>query len=431
MAVMTKQNFEAGYVRRVVDAELDTLFPELPAILLDGPKGVGKTATALQRAATVWRLDSAPQRAIALADSQVVVGAEPPVLLDEWQRVPDVWDAVKRAVDAKPSGGQFLLTGSAPTTGTHSGAGRITSVRMRPLTLPERGVSRPTVSMAALLSGEGPPLSGSSGLGLADYTDLILGSGFPGLQALSGRALRAQLDGYLERIVDTDLEEAGLRIRRPATVRAWLRAYAAATSSTASWEAIRRAATAGVQNKPAKSTAIPYIEALSRLRVLDEIEPWLPGNSHFGRLSQAPKHHLCDPALAARLLGVSRADLLTGKEPAVAVPRDGTLLGALFESLAALSVRVFAQGQEATVAHLRTSTGSHEVDLIAERADGHVLALEVKLSANVSYEDVKHLLWLREVIGARLLDMVVLTTGQYAYRRPDGVAVVPLALLGP
>ena len=165
MAVMTKQNFEAGYVRRVVDAELDTLFPELPAILLDGPKGVGKTATALRRAATVWRLDSAPQRAIALADSQVVVGAEPPVLLDEWQRVPDVWDAVKRAVDAKPSGGQFLLTGSAPTTGTHSGAGRITSVRMRPLTLPERGVSRPTVSMAACSAGKGPRSAGRAGWG--------------------------------------------------------------------------------------------------------------------------------------------------------------------------------------------------------------------------------------------------------------------------
>jgi uncharacterized protein len=431
MAGMPKRSFVSGYVHRVVDNEIDALFPQLPALLLDGPKAIGKTATALQRAATVWRLDSAGQRAIAEADPGLVVAGDRPVLIDEWQRVPDVWDAVKRFVDESPAAGQYLLTGPAPTVGTHSGPGRIKAVRMRPLTLPERGVTEPTVSMGALLIGDAAEIAGPSSLRLTDYTDLILDSGFPGMQHLSGRALRAQLDGYIDRIVDTDLKEAGLKIRRPATVRAWLRAYAAATSTTASWEAIRNAATAGAQGTPARSTSIPYVQALTRLRILDEIDAWLPGSSHFGRLSQTSKHHLSDPALAARLLGASRGDLLAGKGGAAQVPADGTFLGALLESLAAMSVRVFAQAEDANVAHLHTRDGRHDVDLIVERDDGRVLAFEVKLSGNVNDEDVKHLLWLRDIIGDRLLNMIILTTGERAYRRPDGVAVVPLGLLGP
>lgn len=229
-----KADFSAGYVRRVVDTELDDLIDELPALWLDGPKAVGKTATASQRAATIRRLDRPAVRQIAESDAALALAGQPPVLLDEWQRLPAVWDAVKAAVDADTSPGQFLLTGSA-ASGTHSGAGRIKAVRMRPLTLPERGVASPTVSVQDLLSGERIAVDGESDLNLADYVDLILGSGFPAFQRLTGRSLRAQLDGYLDRIVDVDLEESGLRVRRPATVRAWLRAFAAATATSASW----------------------------------------------------------------------------------------------------------------------------------------------------------------------------------------------------
>ena len=427
---MTNADFVNGYVRRVVDAELDELFLELPAVWLDGAKAVGKTATALQRARTVRRLDVPAEREIAEASLGVALSGPPPVLLDEWQRVPAVWDAVKAAVDGNPAGGQYLLTGST-RLGTHSGAGRIKAVRMRPLTLPERGVVATTASLKALLAGDRPDLAGSCDIDLPDYTELILRSGLPGLQHLSGRGLRAQLDGYLERITDVDMEEAGLRIRRPATFRAWLRAYAAAISTTTSWERIRDAATAGVDHKPAKTTVLPYIDVLTGLRLLDQLDAWMPGNNHINRLTRAPKHHLADPALAARLVGVSRSDLLTGKAGAVELPRDGTFLGALFESLAAMSVRVFAQANEAAVAHLRVEDGRHEVDLIVERNDGGVVAFEVKLGATVDSRDVQHLRWLRDRIGDQLLDAAVLTTGAQAYRRPDGIGVIPLALLGP
>lgn len=158
---------------------------------------------------------------------------------------------------------------------------------------------------------------------------------------------------------------------------------------------------------------------------------WTPSRNPFVHLQQAPKHHLADPALAARLLGASQDSLLIGGVAGPATVRDGSLLGALFESLAALSIRVAAQSAEATVHHLRTRNGDHEIDFIVERADHRVVALEVKLAASVEDRDVAHLHWFARQLGSDLLDSVVLTTGERAYRRADGIAVVPLALLGP
>ncbi len=422
-------NFRAGYIRRTIDDELDALLPEIGALLIDGPKAVGKTATALQRAATVRRLDRRAERELAAADPIQALRGPHPVLLDEWQRVPDIWDEVKNAVDDNPAGGGYLLTGSAPTGGTHSGAGRIPSLRMRPLTLPERGVTTPSVSLTTLLGGGRPGVGGSCQLGLGDYTDLIVGSGLPGLQHLSVRATRAQLDGYIDRIVEVDMEEAGHKVRRPATLRAWMRAYAAAVATTTSWEKIRDAADPGSDTRPARTTTIPYIEALTRLRLLDDLPAWIPSRNHFQRVGQAPKHHLFDPALAARLLGLGSADLLRGEGPG-RVAADGVFLGALFESLATMSVRVFASAAHATVSHLRLQDGRHEVDLIVERDDHKYVGLEVKLSGTVDDRDTAHLRWLQELEGSRMLDAVVLTTGTHAFRRADGVAVVPLGLLG-
>lgn len=428
--VVQAKDFTHGYVRRVVDAELDELFPQLPAILLDGPKGVGKTATASQRSRTIRRLDMPAQAAIIKADPLLVAQGDRPILLDEWHRVADVWDVVRRLVDDDPSGGQFLFTGSPPGPGTHSGAGRIDVVRMRPLSLYERFDIAAEVSFTELLDGARPKVAGTSPFGLADYADEIVAGGFPGMRHLTGRALTQRLDGYIERIVDHDLLEAGYAVRRTATVLAWLRAYAGATATTASWETIRDAATSGSRDKPARKTTANYTDLLKALRVLDPIDAWRPSYNHLSRLGAAPKHHLADPALAARLLGQTVPHLLSGSERPLVVPRDGTLLGGLFESLVALSVRVFAQALKAHVYHLRTEAGRHEIDFIVEK-EGAVLAIEAKLTTVVNNDDVRHLRWLAEVIGDDLVDSVVITTGPEAYRRRDGVAVVPLGLLGP
>lgn len=421
------------YTRRIVDDELDELSRSLAAIALEGAKGVGKTATATQRAQTVHALDDPAQREIAAADPARLVRGAPPILVDEWQYVPESWDVVRRAVDAGAPAGSLLLTGSAATRtpGTHSGAARIVSVRMRPLTLAERGVGAPSVSLAALLYGDRPALVGATDVRLETYADEILASGFPGLRGLPGRALRAQLDGYLARVVDRDFEEMGREVRNPMVLRRWMRAYAAASSTTATWERVRDAATGGEGDKPAKTTTIPYRDVLERLWILDPVPAWLPTRNITARLSAPPKHQLADPALAARLLGVDAGALLAAVPVDTAVPRGGSLLGALFESLVTLDVRVYAQAVEASVKHLRTVNGDHEVDLIVERGDGRVVALEVKLARSVTDGDVRHLQWLAGRLGPDLLDAVIVTTGEEAYRRPDGIGVVPAALLGP
>lgn len=420
------------YLPRVVDAELDVLLAGLAAVSLEGPKGVGKTATALRRARTVHRLDEPATLEVLTADPGRVTEGPAPVLVDEWQRLPAVWDVVRRAVDTEPSPGRFLLTGSAAPDGppTHSGAGRIVRLRMRPLALCERGPVTATVPLAGLLTGSRPALEGTCPLTLAQYVDEILAGGFPGMRGLTGRTARAALDGYLARVVDRDIPEAGVEVRRPATLRRWLTAYAAATATTASWERVRAAASPGEETRPARTTTIPYREALERIWVLDPLEAWAPAGSPLRRLGAAPRHHLADPALAARLLGADRRTLLAGGGARIR-PGDGTLLGALFESLATLSVRVLAGSAEARVAHLRTHRGEHEVDLIVERGDGGIVAIEVKLASSVTDTDVRHLRWLRDELGDRLLDAIVLTTGPAAYRRTDGIGVVPLGLLGP
>lgn len=373
------------------------------------------------------------QRAVASADPTLVLNGDAPVLIDEWQREPAVWDAVRRAVDRGSEPGRFLLTGSAgPTTApSHSGAGRIVTLRMRPMTLVERGVEEPTVKLERLLAGTSDSIAGSTNVTLSDYVEEIVRSGYPAIRALTGRALRRQLDGYLRRIIDTDFPEQGYPIRRPEVLRRWLEAYAAATATTASFEKIRDAATGGVADKPAKTTTQPYRDVLSSLWILDPVPAWIPSGNWLNRLGQSPKHHLADPGLAARALGLDSGALLTGDQPRTSVPRDGTLLGHLFESLVTLSVRVFAQRVEATVAHLRLHSGRREVDLIVELADRRFLALEVKLSSTVTDDDVGNLLWLRENLGDTLVDAAVIHTGPRAYRRKDGIAVVPAALLGP
>jgi predicted AAA+ superfamily ATPase len=344
----------------------------------------------------------------------------------------EVWNVVRREVDRDRTPGRFLLTGSASAPSDariHSGAGRIVSLLMRPMTLPERGVCEPTVSFADLLTGTAT-IEGRCDLQLADYTREILSSGFPGIRDYPEQARRAQLDGYLARIVNHEIPEAGISVRKPRALMTWLTAYAAATATTASYSAILDAATPGESDKPSRTTTTVYREALQRLWVLDPLPAWIPAFNDLGRLAQSPKHHLVDPALAARLLGASERSLLRGDQ-SLSAEAGKTRLGSLFESLVALSVRVFAQNAGATVSHLRTRDGDHEVDLIVELDDKSIVAIEVKLGQSASVAETTHHEWLRGKIGDRLIETVIINTGPVAYRLPNGTAVIPLGLLGP
>jgi predicted AAA+ superfamily ATPase len=422
----------SGYDRRIVDDELNELLPYLPAIALDGPKGVGKTTTAAQRCATRFDLDDERTLEVLRADASRMTAGPDPTLIDEWQRFPASWDIVRRAVDHDPTPNRFLLTGSTSLSNpqTHSGAARIVSVRMRPQTLVERGVESPTVSLKELLTGSRKPITGRTGVTLTDYVDAIVASGFPGLQATSGRARRAQLSAYLHHIIDRDFSEAGYDVRNPAALQRWLTAYAAATSTTTSYDKIRHFAAGDKGSAIAKTTANAYRDTLERLWLLDPVPAWSSATNHVSRLSLTPKHHLADPALAAQLLGVSADALIKAESGGPAIVRHGTLVAALFESLVALNLRVYAQASEARVHHLRTWSGDHEVDFVIVKPDQRFVAIEAKLKDTIHDSDLTHLRWLAQKFGSDLCDSVVVTTGREAYRRSDGIAVVPAALLG-
>ncbi|OFT84014.1 ATP-binding protein [Corynebacterium sp. HMSC29G08] len=412
-----------GYLPRVVDMQLDQLLPYVSAIAIEGPKGVGKTETAARRAKTVLRLDESADAA-ALASDPSFSSFPKPLLIDEWQVEPQSWNRVRRAVDDGAEASSFLLTGSAtPVAGTdtHSGAARIISLRMRPLALFERPGWQANISLRDLFQGTAD-VSGSTEKTLTDYIEAIASGGFPGFMQAPQLVREQQLDSYLARIVDRDLPDQGYTVRNAASLMNWLAAYAAASSTTTSYQEILDAATPGDADKPAKTTTMKYREKLAEIWMLDPVPAWDFRRSPFAGLARAPKHQLADPAFVLRLLKIPAKKLST---------RFNYMLGPLFESLATLSARVAAQAVFGSVSHFRTSKGDREIDLIVQNADGDIIAIEVKLSVDVDDEDVRHLLWFREQLPEDVVDTVVLTTGTRAYRRADGVAVIPLAMFGP
>ena len=425
------------YGPRIVDAEIRELLEGTRALSIEGARGVGKTTTVSQHARTVFRLDDEHSLALLRADPRRVLAAEPPVAIDEWQLFPDIWDLVRREVDQNPLPGRFILCGSAtpPQRPTHSGAGRMVTVHMKPLALAERwnspNFASPTVSLAELLAGSRPNVEGTTETGLDEYTREICSGGLPGVRDEPPRVLRASLRSYIERALDVDFAEAGGTTRNPVLLRRWLHSYAAATGTIASIEAIRSAATSQSDQVPSRPVSAKYHDALTRIGLLDPFPPWAPTLNRLSRLTRRPKHSLVDPALAASMLNLSTDALLRGAGPGSAVQRADVFVGGLFESLVGQSLRVYAQAAEASVMHLRDSDGRHEVDFIVEGPDGRVVAVEVKFAAHVRDRHTVGLRWLAERIGDRLADAVIVNTGPQSYRHQDGIAVVPAALLGP
>ncbi len=364
----------------------------------------------------------------------MLLEGEPPILIDEWQRFPESWDIVRRAVDKDFSPGKFILTGSAlpETPPAHSGAGRIITLRMWTTTLAERYPNVSKISLKSLLAGDQFVEVKHCELTQQDYLDEIVVGGFPGWHNISGRARSLLLDSYIHRLVEHDFPLAGYQVRNPAALLRWLTAYAAATASTASYETIRDAATFGESDKPAKTTTIAYRDTLEAMWILEPQLAWLPVGSHLSRLKRKPKHHLADTALAAHLLSLSAEsmqeqdfqlqDMSNSARPA--------LVGSLFESMVVHDLRVYAQAADAKVFHMRTWNDEREVDAVIEHR-GRLLAAEVKFGADIDSHDTRHLPWLRDRLGPKLVDTVVITSGQESYRDENGVAIIPAGVLGP
>ncbi|MCL2403400.1 MAG: DUF4143 domain-containing protein [Coriobacteriia bacterium] len=422
----------SDYITRYADLWLDEMIPHLKAIAIEGAKGVGKTRTAQQHAKNTYKMDQRGVRESIESEYELLYDGPFPTLIDEWQYLPEIWDRVRRMVDDGIPPGSIILTGSRQSNNLslHSGAGRIVRFRMRPLSLAERFPDAEKITLKNCFAGKTPDQPRlNSKITFSDYMREIVRTGFPDINATPDIVRDNLIDSYIDNIATREFKAQGIELRQPETLVRWMRAYAAATGTTTSYSKILDAATPGESDKPSRKTTTAYREALSSLWLIDDLPYWGEGEDFFGRLKQTSKHYLADPGLEARLLGLSAQDLIRGEEETVYDPEYGSIAGRLFESLCAMSVRTYASQIGARTYFLRTAKGTREIDLIIEK-DRKLVIIEIKLGTSVSSDDVRHLNWFEEKLDDRVKEKIILTTGDRAYRRQDGVLVIPAVLLG-
>ena len=383
-------------------------------------------------AKSIFRMDDETVSTLVVGTPEIIKESAHPVLLDEWQAAPSIWNTVRHFVDENMEPGQYLLTGSsAPKKAKlHSGAGRIVRLKMRPFSLQERGLAPSLLSLGALLEDDADIKSQAVEVPQQAYVKEILCSGFPGVRQVASEYHREILDRYIDTIIEKDFSELGFEVRYPETLRAWMKAYAAAEGSTTSYESIMNAATPGQDKKPAKATTMVYREALEALCIIDSVKPWLAEGNLYRNLAKAPKHYLVDPALSARLLGVTEDKLLQGERVQILGAQTKTLIGRLFEGLVAQSLKVYAGALGLPLCHIRTTRGDHEVDFVIEKGNT-LIALEVKFSPKIEERDGVHLDWLERNLPGKRVIKIVVYSGKYLVRQEqDKTIFVPAACLG-
>ncbi|MFN2495431.1 MAG: ATP-binding protein [Pseudonocardiaceae bacterium] len=407
------------YVPRVVDRLLEELTAGLPAVLVVGPRACGKTTTARRHVADLLRLDRPADAALVRADPDLALRIrEAPLLIDEWQLVPEVLGAVKRAVDDDPRPGRFVLTGSSQADLTAAGwpaTGRVVRLAMWGLCQRELVADPQAPSLLDQFAEHGasalrvpaqPP-------DLAGYVDAALRGGFPDLALQADARLRRRwLNSYTDEIVARDgaLVDGG---RDPVRLRRYLQAWAANTAGVVEHKTLYEAAEIN------RATAVDYDRLLTTLLVVDPVPAW--STNRLARLTSMPKRHLVEPALVVPLLGVDAAGVL----------RDPDLLGRLLDSfvLAQLRPELTVAERAPRVFHLRQREGRHEVDLVVEFADGRIVGIEVKAAATVTRSDARHLIWLRDQLGDRLVCGLVLHAGPHSYPLDDRIHAAPICSL--
>lgn len=414
------------YNARVADPELTRKLATSGAVLIEGPKACGKTETARQAAASevLLDVDEAARAAIGI-DPGLVLTGDTPRLIDEWQVEPRVWNHIRRAVDERREPGQFILAGSAVPADDetrHSGAGRISRLRMRPMSLFESGMSDGSISLADLLKGN-KAKSPDTNLALTALVEAIARGGWPALQGLPIEAAMESVVGYLDEICRTDINRVDGVRRDPTRVRRLLRSLARSVTTHVAMTTLAIDTTEN--DEPLKQHTVgEYLAALRRLFVIEDQPPWEPHLRSRSILRKSPKRHFVDPSLAVAALGADPAALL----------RDLNLLGFLFESLVVRDLRIYSQSGRGVVRQFLDNKGL-EVDAIVEH-DGGWGAFEVKLGGEESIDSAAaSLLKLAGEIDTRRSGepsvLGVIVAGGYGYGREDGVQVIPIAALGP
>jgi len=408
-----------GYVRRLADARLAELLNELPAIMVTGPRAAGKTTMARRLAAGVLRLDDPAQAAVVAADPDAALRRVPePVLLDEWQEVPQVLGAVKRAVDDDPRPGRFLLTGSVEadlTAGMWPGTGRVVRVVLHGLTRREivGAATKPGLMDLALRGELDAVRTPATPLSVDDYVELASTSGFPEpALRLRPAARSAWLDSYLDHVVTRDVAAAG-EARDPVRLRRYLETLGLSTAGIPTDATL--SAAAGIDQR----TADAYDRLLANLFLVDAVPAW--ASNRLSRLVKRRKRYVTDPALALAAARIDTTDVL----------RDFDLLGRLLDTFVAAQLRpdIGLLRPRAQLHHLRTEAGRQEIDLVIDIGRGRVIAIEIKAGAAPSSRDIRHLSWLRDELGAAFVRGILFHTGPHPFDIGDRIWAVPISAL--
>lgn len=411
------------YIPRVIDAKLEKLLGIMPAVVIEGPKYSGKTETARQFSDSEVLFDvDQNARLLGEINPAGLLDGDTPRLLDEWQIVPEIWNHVRRECDSRNQSGQFILTGTTfPSESTirHSGAGRLTRLHMRPMSLYEQGMSNGTVSLNGMLTGDEINVSKPS-VTFAEVVQSICHGGWPSMHQLSLDSALEYNRAYLNEISRAELP--GARSNFASRSRRLLSSIARNVATSVSMTTLRD----DVDASALVNTISGYIELLEDMHVVEQQMPFLLHLRSRSQLRVTPKRHLCDPCLAVAATRSSPQKLLN----------DVPFLGLLFESMVFRDLSVYAEANDAKVYFYRDNTGL-EVDSVVETVDGEWIAVEVKLGGEKAIESaVQNLYKFKKRIDSAQHQppqklLIVTATPEFSYERPDGIAVVPLSCLRP
>ena len=423
------------YKPRVVDAVLEKRIKSSGAVLVEGPKWCGKTTTAEQHSKSVNYVSDPVNlnKNMILAEMNInaLLEGEKPKLLDEWQIIPQLWDAVRFAVDHSKGIGQFIMTGSAVPLDHdkqskihHTGTGRITSLRMRPMSLWESGDSSGEVSLASLFQNSGAPIYSEAKAQLEDIAFLICRGGWPIATTLDPEYALETAFSYFKAVADTDISRVDGISRSSSRTRRLMRSLARHQGTQVTIAGIKADMIANDTETLDVDTVSSYIEALKKIFVIEDMEAWNPNLRSKAAIRTSDTRYYVDPSIATAALGVGPADLV----------KDLNTMGLFFETMAVRDLRVYSQALDGDVFHYRDSNGL-ECDAVIHLRNGQYGLVEIKLGGQKLIEEGVGTLTKFESsididkMKAPSFKMILTAVGNLAYRREDGIYVVPISCL--